>query len=330
MRRCAVAVALMTAASLATPHSGVAQGAVAWTSEAASLDRLPGVLAGTLLMPHTNDKVPLVVIIAGSGPTDRNGNAIGQPGGSHALRQLAESLATRGIASMRYDKRGLGGSTGFATKEIDLRFEMLAQDAASWVTHYRRDVRFSKIVVLGHSEGALLGLIAAREAKPDAYVSLAGPSRRADVVLRDQFAANPQAPALMRMQADSIMDALVGGRAVTVVPPWLWSHFRPSVQPYLISYFRYTPAEEISRITIPCLVVQGTSDIQEAPSDARLLTAANPACDLLMVEGMNHVLKQTPRGRDEQMPSYFDPGWPLARGLVDGIAAFVRTVAKRP
>ncbi len=126
------------------------------------------------------------------------------------------------------------------------------------------------------------------------------------------------------------MAAIRAGQTVTPVPPELAALFRLSVQPYLTSWFRYSAAEEIRRLKVPCLIVQGTSDFQVMLSEALLLKAANPSCETLQVDGMNHVLKKTPVGRMEQMKSYYDPSLPVAPGLVEGLVSFVRAVEARP
>jgi hypothetical protein len=318
--------AVLIAALPLSAHVGAAQGAPSWKSEAVQIDRSPGIIAGTLLVPTGTSATPLVVMIAGSGPTDRDGNTVGTAFHSSGLAQLAESLATHGIASVRYDKRGIAGSASAVQRESDMRFDTLAADAAAWALKYRGDARFTKIIIVGHSEGALLGLIASRQAGADGYVSLEGPARRADLVLREQLAAAPFTP-LLRAQSDTIMASLVSGQTYASPPPELAAVFRPSVQPYMISWFHYSAADEIRRVNVPCLIVQGTSDIQVLPAEATLLKAANPACESRLVDGMNHVLKHASGTLAEQMPSYQDPSMPLAPGLVEGVVSFVKSVA---
>lgn len=293
-----------------------------WAAELASLDAKPAPLVGTLLVPGRSAKLALAILIAGSGPTDRDGN--GPMARPNNLRQLAEALADRGIASLRYDKRGIAGSAGAATTESDLRFEMYADDAAAWVTKYRADARFGSIVIIGHSEGSLLGMLAVQRAQADAFVSIAGTARRADKVLHEQLAA--QVPPSMLAQADSALASLVAGRTVDNSPPALAALFRPSVQPYIISWFRYSGSEEIGRLRVPTLIVQGTNDIQVAAAEADSLKLALPSAQLLVIAGMNHVMKSTPPGRAEQMASYTDPSIALAAGLADSVAAFVKRV----
>jgi len=296
-----------------------AQSRSATTSEVVTLARAPGHLAGTLLLPAGGTPVPVMLLVAGSGPTDRDGNGPGFTPAS--LRQLAESLATRGIATLRFDKRGVGGSSSATLPEAQLTFEMLADDVAGWMRFLGTDRRFSRVVAAGHSEGALLGLVALREERAAAYVSLEGPARAADEVIHDQLAK--QLPAPLLAQSDSILARLKRGVTVDSTPPVLAALFRPSVQPYLISWFRHSARQEIARLTIPCLVVQGSHDLQVASAEADLLQRANPRCQVVRIDGMNHVLKEAPADMAGQMASYRGPDAPLAPGLVDAIAAFV-------
>jgi pimeloyl-ACP methyl ester carboxylesterase len=286
-----------------------------------------GPLEGSFLCPATPAPWPAVLLIAGSGPTDRNGNTAGLAGPNNSLQLLAEALAQRGIASVRYDKRGVGGSRAALTSEAELRFDMLADDAAAWVRRMRLDPRLSTITVVGHSEGSLLGMLATRSANADAFVSLEGAGRSASAVLHEQLTA--RAPAPLAAQADSIMAALDAGRTVDSVPPALMAIFRPSVQPYLVSWFRHDPAKELATLAVPVLIVQGTTDIQVSQEDARLLAAADSRARLVTIDGMNHVLKLVPADMTQQMKSYGDPSLPVAPALVDAVASFVKEVRPR-
>ena len=296
-------------------------------SDSLRVDTPAGSLQGSFLCPTTPAPWPAVLLIAGSGPTDRNGNSVGLPGQNNSLRSLAEALAERGIASVRYDKRGIGASRAAMSSEADLRFDVLAEDAAAWVGRMRLDPRLSTVTVVGHSEGSLLGMLAARIARADAYVSLEGAGRTATAILHAQLAA--RAPAPIAAQADSIMVELNAGRTVDSVPPALMALFRPSVQPYLISWFRYDPAKEAAKLQVPVLVVQGTTDIQVSEQDARLLAAADPRAKLVIVNGMNHVLKLVPSDMAAQLKSYSDPSLAVAPQLVSAVASFVKDVPPR-
>lgn len=286
-----------------------------------------GTLEGSLVCPTTRSPWPVVLMIAGSGPTDRNGNSAGLPGPNNSLQMLATALASRGIASLRYDKRGIGASKAAMTSEAELRFDMLADDAAGWVRLLHQDPRFRTVTVIGHSEGSLLGMLAAQRANADAYVSIAGVGRPASQVLHEQLAS--RAPANLVAESDSIMARLSRGERVDSVPPTLAALFRPSVQPYLISWFRYDPVAELRKLKIPVLIAQGATDIQVGEQDARLLAAADREAQLVIVDSMNHVLKIVPGDYLAQMNSYSDPKLPVAPELVDAIAKFVSGVHRR-
>jgi len=317
------ALTLLVAASIMTPTDArVASTA----SDTVALDTPTGKIAGTLLVPAGTTPVPLVVIIAGSGPTDRDGNSPLLPGANNSLRLLAEGLADRGIASLRYDKRGMGGSAKAMVSEAALRFDMYADDAAGWITLLRKNPRFSTITVVGHSEGSLLGMLAVQRANADGYVSVAGAGRAADKVLREQF--GKQLPPDLLAFSNKALDALLAGHTVDSVPPPLAAVFRPSVQPYLISWLKVDPQIEIARLATPVLIVQGTLDGQVPPSDAQLLAHAQPKAQLLMIEGMNHVFKRVAPDPATQQKSYSDPSIPVAPELIDGIATFVKTVPR--
>lgn len=336
MRSIAAALSFATlfASACATPRSGTMTATATRASEPMECDSdsihvsVPaGALQGSFLCPDTPAPWPAVLLISGSGPTDRNGNTVGLPGPNNSLQLLAEALAERGIASVRYDKRGLGGSRAALTSEAELRFDMLADDAAAWVQRMRLDPRLSTITVAGHSEGSLLGLLATQRANADAFVSLEGAGRSASAVIHEQLAS--RAPAPLAAQADSIMAELDAGRTVDSVPPALLALFRPSVQPYLISWFRHDPAKELAKLQVPVLVVQGTTDIQVSQQDARLLAAADPRAKLVVVDGMNHVLKLVPSDMNQQLKSYSDPSLPVAPQVVSAVASFVKGVQRR-
>lgn len=282
---------------------------------------------GTLELPKGKDPVPVVLVIAGSGPTDRNGNSKVLPGSNNSLKMVADGLAERGIASLRYDKRAIGQSVMPGMKEEDLRFTNYVDDASAWIRKLRADPRFSTITVAGHSEGSLIGMVAAKDAGADAYISLEGAGRNAKDIIQEQLAA--QLPPDVVKNARAMMDKVSAGEKVDSVPPFLAALFRPSVQPYLASWFKYTPAVEIAKLDIPVMIVQGTHDIQTSMDDAHNLSNALKSARLLEIQGMNHVLKNTPAGRAEQMPSYSDPNIPVVPQLLDEMAAFVKAAKRK-
>ena len=283
---------------------------------------LTGTLHGTQIIPASNVPEPVVLIIAGSGPTDRNGN---NPlaGQNNSLKLLAEGLAAHGIASIRYDKRGIGESAAAGPEEADLRFDTYVEDAALWIQQLQADSRFSSITVMGHSEGSLIGMLATQKTGADAFVSIAGIAQTASQVLQAQL--RPRLPEALWQQNEQILAALEQGNRVTAVPPELNALYRASIQPYLISWFRYTPAQAMRRLTVPVLIVQGTTDIQVSVREAQDLKRAKPDAELRIIEGMNHVLKAVPLDPEQQNASYSDPTLPVVPELVEGISQFIHS-----
>ena len=231
-----------------------------------------GSLVGTLRDP--GEKAPVVLIIAGSGPTDRNGN---NPMGVNcdSYKLLAEGLYIEGIATLCFDKRGIGASAEAMVEEKDVRFEHMVEDVKGWIDLLAADERFSSVIIAGHSEGSLVGMLAAKDnRKVEKYISLSGVAVSADELLKEQLMSQPEP---VRSKIFEVIDQLKAGEEVPGLPPFLDALFRTSVQPYLISWFRYVPTEELKALNQPVLIVQGTTDIQVSESQATLLHAAKPS-----------------------------------------------------
>jgi len=279
-----------------------------------------GHLEGTLLVPSAGKAVPVLLIIAGSGPTDRNGNSPLNVN-TNTYKWLAEGLAAEGLASLRYDKYGVGKSVAPGMKEDSLTFDQYIQHAGELVDYLSKDPRFSKVVIVGHSEGSLVGMVAANRRTVAAFISLAGAGRSIDEVINQQLAAQPEA---IRNEVKAGLAALKAGDKIANPNPMLASLFRPSVQPYMISWLKYQPTVELAKLSIPVLIVQGTTDLQVAESEADRLRAALPTAQYLRLEGMNHVLKTAPASSTENLATYRQPELPLADGLVKGLVDFVK------
>lgn len=245
-------------------------------------------ISGTLEIPKSDKPVDVVLIIAGSGPTDRDGNNL-ITGKNNSLKMLADLFYKNGIASLRYDKRGIGASD--KVNESNLSFDMYVNDAIEWVKYLRKDKRFSKIIIVGHSEGSLVGMIVAQRIDVDKFISLCGAGKPAYELIEEQLRNNKVLQELLN-NGKVIMDSLKQGFPVKNVNPSLAMLFRPSVQPYIMTWFKYDPAKEISKLTIPILVVGGTTDFQVGVKDAELLSDANQRSKLVIVENMNHILKE--------------------------------------
>ena len=284
---------------------------------AVALQTPTGTLHETLLLPDVTGPVTAALIIAGSGPTDRDGN---QPSlNNNSLKLLAEGLSQRGIASLRFDKRGIAESRMVGLKEEQLRIEPYFKDAQRWGRYLTETSGISSVVVIGHSEGALVGIFSTLHNRVAGLVVIASPGVRASNLLRAQL----QASGLPGWLRDQIIESLVAGREVKKVPPELMSLLRPSVQSYLMSWFFFDPVKELAALNIPVLVVQGTHDLQIDITHALKLTRAGPHETVAWIADMNHVLKAAPRERKVNFATYDQPQLPLAEGFVDTIVSFI-------
>ncbi len=285
-----------------------------------------GDIFGSLKAPNSKTPVPIAIIIAGSGPTDRNGNS--QLTQNDAYKMLSDELFYSGIATLCFDKRGIAASKSAMKEESDIRFENYIEDVKGWINLLSNDKRFSNIIIIGHSEGSLIGMIAAKNnPKVTKYISIAGMGVPFDVILKEQLekqlAGQPQATKDLIF---SYLDKLQQGETISNVPPTLNALFRPSVQPYMISVMKYNPQEEIAKLTIPTLIIQGTTDIQVPTEQANLLSVANPKAQKVIIENMNHVLLKDCKSSDmvEQMPTYSNKSIPLNKEIGKAIISFIK------
>lgn len=286
--------------------------------EEITLKTKTGDIKGSLLVPSNSEKVSVVLIISGSGPTDRNGNNPNMT--NNSLMMLANELKKNGIASLRFDKRGIGESTSSGMQESDLRFENYVNDVKGWVDLLKESNKFSKIIVLGHSEGSLIGMIASQKAEVEKFISVAGAGNSAGDIIREQLKAQP---AFVLNQSLPIIEKLENGEREENVPQMLYALFRPSVQPYMISWFKYDPQIEIAKLNKPVLIVQGTTDIQVSVLDADKLASANNKAQKQIIEGMNHILKEAEMDRLKNIQTYSMPDLPLKKPLIEIIVKFI-------
>jgi len=194
-------------------------------------------------------------------------------------------------------------------------------DAEAWGRQLRADRRFSSLTVVGHSEGSLIGILTAKHLGGVKLVSLEGPGQPAGRLLLEQL--RPQLPPAIETKVSYVIGQLETGHIVSNVPVAVNSIFRRSEQPYLISWFRYNPALELRTVRTSILVVQGTTDIQVSQQDAHLLAAANRRAELLIIPGMNHVLKPSPSDRTNEWAAYENPNLPVEPQLIQSVAHFI-------
>jgi hypothetical protein len=283
-----------------------------------------GPLRGTMLAPADGGRA-MVLILPGSGATDRDGNSLG---GVRAApyRLLAEGLAERGIATVRIDKRGLLGSAGAIPDANQVTMADYADDVRAWVRAARERTGAPCVWVLGHSEGGLVALLAGQQSEHLCgliLVSAAG--RPLGTVLREQLQSNPANAPLLGEAMPAIASLEAGRRVDTAgMHPALLPLFAAPVQGYLIDHMSYDPAQLAGTLSLPLLVVQGQRDLQVSEVDARRLADSNASARLVLIADANHVLKSVAGDdRAANAATYANPSLPLAGGIVEAIADFV-------
>jgi alpha/beta superfamily hydrolase len=278
-------------------------------------------LNGTLYTPlKQNNTTKLVILIAGSGPTNRNGNQIGLT--NNSLKLLAESLVNNGIAVYSYDKRIFAQMASGKLDEASLTFDNFIDDAKAVILYFKNQKKYHSITVAGHSEGALIGMVAAN-GNADAYISIAGAGRPIDEVLLEQI--EKQAP-FLKEEVEKNLATLKSGNTFELKNQMLASLFRASVQPYMISWIKYNPQNEIKKMQIPSLLINGDKDIQVSVQDAQLLQQAQPNAQLHIIPNMNHIFKVIKGDDTENKASYTNPELPICVELTSIITTFIRSL----
>lgn len=272
-------------------------------------------IEGDLYIGNKESKT-VTILIAGSGPTDRNGNSIPMMT-TNAYKFLSEGLAENGINIFTYDKRAIALSKKKEAKEEEGRFEDNVNDLNLVIDVLKK--RFTNISLIGHSEGALVALLAANNPLVANYISISGPGETIDKTLSKQIA---QSAPFLQKQSDEILSELKRGNTVGEVIPMLQSLFRPSVQPYLISWIKYDPYLEIKKLNKPILIIQGDKDLQVDIEHGKLLHQANPKSKLVTLSGMNHVFKNIEKDEDN-LKSYNNGTLSIHPELVSTIVKFL-------
>ena len=278
-------------------------------------------LKGSLYTPLNNSKKEtLVILIAGSGPTDRDGNQKNLV--NNSLKYLCEGLAKNDIAAFSYDKRMFAQFSQGTLNEATLSFDDFINDAKEVFTYFKNQKKYKKIIIAGHSEGSLLGMIAANT-NADAFISIAGAGRSIDAVIVEQI--EKQAP-FLKEEVLKNFEILKSGNTFELKNEMLASLFRTSVQPYMISWLKYNPQDEIKKLKIPTLLLNGTKDLQVSVGEAELLKKSNPDAELVLIVNMNHVFKEIKGDTAENMKSYNDPNLPISAQLLNTITRFIKTL----
>lgn len=305
------ALSLLTFLALATP---------AWPEVRTIPGPLGPLAAEALAVPGA---AHVLVLVPGSGPTDRNGDQPGTAVMPGTLRLLAEGLAAEGIASLRIDKRGMFQSARAIADANAVTIADYAQDLRHWVAEARSLAPC--VWIAGHSEGGLVALATAAADPPEGLcglILLAAPGRPLGEVLVAQMRATPM-NAPLADEVERLVSDLVAGRGIdaTTLPAPLRPLFRPEVLGYLADLFAQDPARLAAAWPGPTLIVSGSADLQVLPADAERLGAALPQAERLVLAGGTHALKVDVPGAP--FATYLDPALPLHPDLVPAIAAFV-------
>lgn len=275
------------------------------------------IIDGTLLTPNDTEKPILAIIIAGSGPTDRNGNQDFLK--SNNLKKLAETLSNHGIATFRYDKRIVKQiKTGNFDKNI--MFDDFVTDAISVIDYFKKLNSYTNIYIVGHSQGSLIGMLAAKD-RVDGFISLSGAGRSIDQVIIEQIG---KTAVMYTEDTKRVFDIMRSGNKTTDYPPALSSIFNIEIQSFMMNWMKYNPQAVIKELDMPILIINGTKDLQVSVEEAKLLKEASPKAELKIIEKMNHVLFIIDGDDLENAKSYNESARKLSEEMVSSILEFIK------
>lgn len=278
--------------------------------------RINQYVEGTLLAPR-QETVPLAIIINGSGPIDRNGNEMMTK--NNSAKKLAKALAKKGIATFRYDKRTLKAQQ-LNIDEKDMRFDDFIDDAKAVIKRFSELPNYSSLYIIGHSQGSLVGMIAAQE-KADGFISIAGAGQTIDSLIVEQIGR--QMPGLEESARTAFNELRANGK-VKDYNQGLASLFKKSIQPFMFSWMKYDPQQEIKKLEMPVLIINGDNDLQVNTNEAEKLKAAKPDAELIIIENMNHIYRIIDKNDDiANQKSYNEPQRPISNEMVEQISNFI-------
>ena len=287
------------------------------------LKTLTGTISGSLVMPkNPSGKIPVVLIVADASPTDRDGNNVKTGISANTYKLLANDLGKNGIASVRYDKR-LVGESMTKGKESELRIEDFADDALGLINMLDGDQRFSKVILLGHGEGALVSSLVINDSPAKGFIAAEWPADRADKILNDQMKGKAQ---FLQDEFKAFMDSLKKGKTTDNIDPALYYIARPSAQRFLLSWCRYEPLRIIKKLKVPTLIIQGGTDKVVLPDNGQRLKKAKSDAGYVEIKNMNHILKEAPVDEEQNLATYSKPDLPLNPELIPAIVVFVNKV----
>jgi alpha-beta hydrolase superfamily lysophospholipase len=275
-----------------------------------------GPIDAVLTIPANVERPPVALLIAGSGSTDHDGN--GPKVKPATLKKLSEQLVARNIATLRYDKRGAGGWKPIFGRPEDFRFKDYVDDAASLVNYLRSSGKFSHVIVVGHSEGGLVAILAAQRLPIDRLVLLTTAARRQGDLVKDQL--QQKLPPDVYAPIGSAIDAIMAGQ--TVDPPPRGLDIPPAMQPSIASAFTEDPINPLKKVEAPTLIVGGGRDLQVARVDFLALSTASPMAKTAWLPDMNHVLVDVADEADDYA-AYNQPERPLDSGMIDAVTNFI-------
>jgi pimeloyl-ACP methyl ester carboxylesterase len=272
---------------------------------------------GTLLKPTSIDKPTLAIIIAGSGPTDRNGNQNFLK--SNNLKKLAENLSNHNIATFRYDKR-IVKQIKRGNVDKNIMFDNFVTDAISVIEYFKKTNAYSKIYVIGHSQGSLVGMLAAKD-QVDGFISLSGAGQSIDSVIIDQV--EKTAP-MYTEDTKRVFGILRTGKSTSEYPAVLSSFFSIEIQPFMMNWMQYNPQNEIKALNMPILIINGTKDLQVSVEEAKLLKEASQHAELKIIDKMNQVLFIIEGDDLENSKSYNESSRAISQEMVTAILDFIK------
>ncbi len=278
-----------------------------------------GEIAGIITIPKGKDNTPVVLIVPGSGAVPKDGFV-------NEFKQISQSLADNNIATLRYDKRGMYDSNNIKLEESSIRVSDFVQDIELILQYLKEDDRFSKVFLLGHSQGGHFGAIAIKSESVDGFISVSAPGRFIDEILMEQIEKNPANPKEIVDESRTIIESLKNGNKVQEISASLKPLFRESVQDYMIDWMTYDPVKAYEEISdTPAIIIQGGKDNQISVKDAENLSKAMPRATLFIIDNMAHILKDAKSKDDmkEQMELYKNPDIPVSTELLDVIVHFI-------
>lgn len=276
-------------------------------------------LNGTLTLPENSTPKGVILFIAGSGPVDRDGNSPGSQTGN--LRMLGDALSDAGYITLWTDKAGTGaGAT--TVNPADITFAGYLRDYQAWFGFLQKRYPDTPVYLLGHSEGALFATLMAQQHKPAGIILVSPAGYTIDIILKKQMRAQPFPPEALAYIND-VIDRLKAEKTTENVPPSLNILFAPELQRYFMVWMQYDPAEELAKVTVPGLIIQGGHDCQIPPENGEQLIRTAPDNQYAEIATMNHVLKATPADCAAAISSYNNPVLPLHPELVPAITRFL-------